>query len=390
LEIMLQSKIVIKLLLLIFMLTSCIKRYEPVIESNDAVKFVVTGQVNLGDTIQHINISTTSSISNPKYIPVANCQVKVIDGKGNYYNANDVQNGNYELYIPVNELIPGSSFKVDVVTQEGVNLVSDFDLMHECPEVDTVYYIVKELPTNNPSEFIKGIQIYLDLNAENTSSRYFRWEAIETWEYHATWPVQWYYDGIIHHIWPPDSSEFVCWRTQLVKSIFTLSTENLTQNKYRLFPLHFIDNINTARLVYGYSLFIRQYAISEAAYAYWDKLRINSSEQGGLYETQPLAIKGNLHNMTNPDQEALGFFGVSAIKTKRIFISNVENLPIEYTPNCFPADPLRFGIAEIGPDEYPAYLFGDRHSYTSRVLPVECVKCTTMGGSTVKPTFWPK
>jgi hypothetical protein len=375
--------------LLSLMLTSCIKSYEPVIESKDANKFVVSGQVAKGDSVQYINVSRTSPIGKPEYIPVIGCTVTVIDDKSNNYTAIDLQDGNYACFIPKSALTAGSSFKVDIITSDGVNLVSDFDQIYSGPGVDSVYYQVEEIATNNPEFFINGIQFYVDLNAESSDSHYFRWEAIETWEYHSKWPIEWYYDGQIHHIWPPDYSRSVCWKTNIVENVFTLTTQNLSVNKYRLYPLHYVDNHSSARLVYGYSLLIRQYALSNAAFIYWDKIRINSNTKGGLYEKQPLAVKGNLRNVTHPDEIVLGFFGASTVASRRIFVSNVPGLPITYDPACQPNPSLRMGAKDIDPRDYPAYLFGDYYGYSWRLLDTECVDCLTVGGINVKPAFWP-
>jgi hypothetical protein len=170
----------------------------------------------------------------------------------------------------------------------------------------------------------------------------------------------------------------------MVKNIFTLSTENLEQNAYKSFPLHFVDNFSTPRLMYGYSLLIKQFALSNAAYSFWEKLRINSTDQGGLYDKQPLAIRGNLRNVTNQDQDVLGFFGVSAMKSKRIFVSNIAT---EYVMDCAPIA-LR-GFYEITPRDYPAYLYGDEYGYSLALLLPECVDCLVSKGTNVKPEFWP-
>ena len=376
--------------LLALMLTSCIKPYEPVIKSVDARKFVVSGQVTRGEPIQHVNISLTSSLIEPEYLPVKGCKVKITSDKGSTFDAADMNNGDYEFAVSESELSPGSSFKVDILTPEGVSIASDFDQIFECPELDSVYYILKEVPSSKPNVYRRGIQFYVDLEASNSTSRIFRWEATETYEYHSSWPIEWYYDGTVHHVWPPDYSQSVCWRTVMVKNVFLLSTEIMEENKYRGFPLHFVDNSSSPRLVYGYSLLVKQYALSKAAYAYWDKMRINSNEQGGMYEKQPLAIRGNLHNVTNPGQDVLGFFGASAMTSKRIFIRKVENLPDEYIPNCAPLDVMRRGFRELTPSMYPVYLYGDDSGYTMNPLPSDCVDCEKAGGTIVKPSFWPK
>jgi len=117
-------------------LTSCIEPYEPEIESKDAVKLVVTGQVNKGDKVQNVNISTTSQVSEPKYFPVMDCKVKIIDARNNQYEAIDMKDGNYHITIPESELTIGSSFKVDIVVPDGTHIVSDFDELPDCHEVD--------------------------------------------------------------------------------------------------------------------------------------------------------------------------------------------------------------------------------------------------------------
>jgi hypothetical protein len=378
--------------ILTLLLASCVKRYEPEIESKDAVKFVVSGEVNKGDDIQHVNISTTSPVSQPKNFPITGCVVKIIDDKGNSYTATDMLDGNYDVQIPQNKLVTGTSYKVDILVPGGINIVSDFDQMHDCPEVDTLYYELESIPASNPVFETKGIQFYTNLNAQNIESRYFRWEAIESYEYHAVYPIEWFYDGTLHHILPPDHSRQICWKTGPVKNIFTLTTKNFAQNRYDLYPLHFVDNVSSSRLVYGYSLLLRQYALSEAAFNYWEKLRINSVEQGGLYEKQPLVIKGNMHNITNPEQEILGFFSASSVSSKRIFIKDVENLPSEYDPGCSTAgeEPRRTGLKGIPKSMYPAYLYATQYSYLLILLDNYCYDCLTLGGDTIKPAFWPR
>jgi len=371
------------------LLTSCIKLFDPVIESSDAVKFVVSGQVIKGEDIQQVNISVTSPISKPAYIPLTGCQVTIQDNMGNGYVATDQFDGNYNFYIPESNLTPGLAFMVNILTPGGINIVSDFDSLNDCPDVDTVYYVLKDVPTSDPEVFKKGLQFYVDLNGENSSSRFFRWEPEETWEYHSTWPIEWYYDGTVHHEFPADYSRMVCWKTEIEKNIYPLSTENLESNIYKALPLQFVDNYSTSKLVYGYSLLLRQFALSREAYSYWEKMRINNTEQGGLYDKQPLAIRGNLHNASNPDQAVLGFFGAAVMKTKRIFVSNVENLPIEYSPNCTPGPFMRGGFKEVSPEEYPFYLYGDKYGFSMSQLQTQCVDCLSVGGTNIKPSFWP-
>jgi hypothetical protein len=384
-----QSKIFIKFLILAIMLHSCIMPYEPHILSKDINKYVVSGQVTDNGDYQIVSISRASSVGEPQYIPVPNCNVRILDDTGNEFQMEESSPGVYKVQINRNYLNPGTSYKVSILTSDGVNIESDFDRMSECPVVDSVYYIRRENLTKSQGQVTNGLQFYVDLNCGNINSHFFRWEAIETWEHHAPYPREWYYDGTVHHIWPPDSSRIVCWSTELVRNIFTLSTLGLVENKYFMFPIHLVDN-HTSKLMYGYSLLINQIAMSEAAYAYWDQLRINSFEQGGLYEKQPLSIRGNLHNITNPDQVILGFFSASSVKSKRIFISDVKDFAFDFTTYCAP-DTLRVGgLHSIDPSEYPAFLAGNKLKFFMIQLSQYCVDCMALGGTTIKPAFWPK
>jgi len=339
-------------LLFSMVLPSCIKRFEPEIKSSDSMKYVVTGGVNRGDSIQYVSISTASLLRMPKFVPIVSCNVKIIDAKGNEYKGRDMVDGTYAFNIPQTELVPGNSFRVDIVVPEGAHIVSDFDQISDCPPIDSLYYNLKDIPTSNPFNPIRGLQFYIDLDATNYICRNYRVEATETWEYTAK-----YFET---------SEGAVCWLTVNIRNIFTISTENQVENVYKKSALNFVDNYSSQRLRYMYSLLVNQYSLSDAASEYWNKVKINTMDQGGLYENQPYQVVGNLHNISNPSQSVLGFFGASTRTTKRIFAGQIPGLPIEYE-DCRPLQ---------SPHE--------RHN-------PECVDCRNkVGGTNKKPDYWPK
>ncbi|RPH28473.1 MAG: DUF4249 family protein, partial [Bacteroidales bacterium] len=129
-------------------------------------------------------------------------------------------------------------------------------------------------------------------------------------------------------------------------------------------------------------LLVNQYAHSEAAYAYWEKLRVSNNDDG-LYNTQPLRIKGNLKSVANPDLDVLGFFCASSVKSKRIFVRRVDDLQ-PFFLNCEPheSNPSDFSIARYR-------YFIDVGKPSLWVLENECVECTLSGGTTVKPDYMP-
>lgn len=385
-----QTKYIFLLLAIAIMLTSCFKSYAPEIEGSDFNKLVVSAQITDLGGFQTVTVSKSSSINEQKENPASGCIVTVFDDKGHQFLMSDsAGNGKYRGLINAGYFTPGSYFKLEIVTPEGEKIISDIDSYSNCPEIDSVYYVRKNLPTDNPDEFIQGIQFYIDMQGNNEDSRFYRFEAIETWEYHALYPIEWLYNGsLVVQMFPPDYSKYKCWATLLVRNIFTLSTKNLAENKYQKLPLHFVDN-TTSRLIYGYSLLVKQHAISESAYKYWTELNSNSTEEGGLYNSQPLTVKGNLHNITNPDKVVLGYFGVSSVKTKRIFIHTIEDLEMKYLVPCNPIPLGKWGFASFTHLPKPLYLVGDSQGWQPFIMNAECVDCTSMSGVKAKPDFWP-
>jgi hypothetical protein len=255
-----------------------------------------------------------------------------------------------------------------------------------------VYYEPEGVPNVNPQIAVEGIRFFVDLDAESVPTRNFMWELTETWEFHSVYPIEWYYDGALHHVLPPSDSLRICWQTNFQKNVFTLTTKNFSKNRYNHFPLHLVDNYSSSRLQFGYSLLVRQYALSDQAFAYWQKIQYNSNDQGGLYEKQPMVLKGNLHNLTNPEQQVLGFFGAGEVKSKRIFIKSVEGMPILYDRGCS-ADgeiPRRMKLNAIPFTAFPAYLYATEYGFLFIFLEPYCYDCRkAAGGDTIKPAFWP-
>jgi hypothetical protein len=368
----------------VLVFSSCTDLINPNLGGSNLAKYVVDGQITNQEGYQTVAVSMTSPLNDTEYSPLSFCEVKIIDNLGNEFMLveSPINKGHYSAWIAQEYLNPGNSYQVNIQTPSGVEIVSDFDQMSECPKIDSVYYILKDIPTTDPKKTFQGLQFYIDFVKESTNSNYYRWEIIESWEHHAVYPKTIYFNEkgkmVIGY---PDYSRFYCWSTQSVSNIFTLSTENLPHTIFRMNPLHLVDN-QTQRLTYCYSILVNQFAISKPAYKFWNNLRINNNEQGGLYSTQPLRIKGNLKSTTNPELEILGFFGAASVSSKRIFVQDVENLDV-LLPDCIPPHL---------PNPPPA---GEKYKYMIEidgsylVLKDECVECDVQGGTTVKPDFWP-
>jgi len=386
-----KRKLTYPVYVLFFITAGCIEPYIPNIEGSSNEIYVVTGEVTDITGYQNVTVSMASSISEPKYLPLGNCRLTIEDDKGNTYAMEEYETGKYRVWMDQNSLVPGNSYRLHVRTPSGEEIQSDFDRMPNPSVIDSVYCERMEVYQRNTGLRLKGMQFYIDFHSDDTENRFFRWVADETWEHHAPLPMEYYYDGTQHRIRPPDYTYQICWSTRPEEHIFTMSTLNLVSNRYKMFPLQYVDN-TTNKLLVKYSARLSQYALSRAAFVFWEQMRINSDEQGGLYEKQPLPVEGNLQNLSNPDRKVIGFFGASSVSQKRIFVDGIRDMDIEDGTFCSPEELGMGGWKNISPWEYPVYftyvvIDGAR---ALRTLQKTCVDCRATGGTIVKPDFWPQ
>ncbi len=389
-----EMNILISIFTLLFIwtiYTSCIERYYPEDYINKNSKIVVDALITDQSENQKIKLSKSNLPGNEEFLPLSNCQVIVKDNNENKFNfiENMSNPGTYEGTISLNLLKEGTQLMLYFITAEGEEYVSDFEKYISCPDIDSVYHELQYKPTEDPNINLAGYQFFVDLIATDEYTRYYRLQVDETWEYHSDWPIKNFIDinNVYQSLTVTDYSLFVCYRTAPVDEIFVLNTSELELNQYYKLPLHFVSD-RTQRLLYQYSLLIKQYSLSESAYTFWENLKKNNQESGGLFDSQPVLVKGNVHNLNDQKEEVLGYFGLSSIKQKRIMIKDVEDLMFENIPHCLPTEvkpplpgdrPLYFisGFNETSGTSGNAYYAG-----------ADCFDCTLHGGTTIKPDFF--
>ena len=368
--------------------SSCIERYYNDFQLDFIPSLVVDGTITNESENQEIFLSKSIDVQSTGMNGVSGCTVLVTDKNNNNYFFYETDQGHYQGIISMDNLVVGNFFKISIITPDGSEYESGFEEMTFCPEVDSVYYELTEPMFNESTQQIgDGIQFYVDLKVDDRYSQFYRWNLIETYEYHATWPIKKYWAGQWFEEIPADYSKFVCYKNSLVRELFSVTTQYV-KDEYLKAPLVYVDN-TTQRLLFKYSLLIKQYSLTQEAYRYWDLLKQNGQENGGMFDKQPANIVGNIKCITNPDEKVLGYFSVSKVTTKRIFVSDVEGLEF---PNlfCSPVPIEGRDIYYSSPFEWPIYIAPEPEN----ALPgyysgsKRCFDCTEAGGSIEPPDFW--
>lgn len=378
------------IIVLLVLLSGCIERYYLDDKVDFQQKLVVDCTITDACHEQEIVLSYTSTTDHPYFIPCSGAIVYLLNKQEKRFDfIESIENpGHYIKNIENEFLLVGDEFTLFIETENGKSYQSTPQEMLPCPPVDSIYYSLDSTQTADANVNIPGIQFYVDFNATDYFGRYYRWVVEETYEYHSTWPKEYYIEGWARRVRGPlDYSTFTCYKTEAVSEVFTLTTDRLLQNTYIKSPLHFVNN-KTQRLMYNYSVNLKQRSVSKEAFVYWNSIQQNNQEVSGLFSKQPSNAVGNVFNVNDESEIVLGFFGVSSETEKRLIIHDLPNFSFENVSYCHSIK-IEFTLPT---SPRPLYLVQETVQETGETYwayaKTECFDCTLLGGVVEKPDFF--
>lgn len=373
--------------ILMILIGSCIDPFEPDIRESQEL-LVINGCITDQSGEQLVMISRSSPFSDPEFIPIKGCVVRVEDGSGNGITYSEKEPGIYSVVIDNDFVRMDQAYRLVVYTPDGNEYQSEYDSLLACPPVDKLYFEVERQETANPAVSHFGVRFYLDVKGTGNESGNFLWKLEETYEYRAAYPIQYIWDGdTLLEFYPSIDSFYRCYKTQPIKELHTASSRYLVANELNKYPLNFVSD-ETPRLLHRYSLLVSQHSLTDDAYIYWDKAKSKLTGTGGLYETQPSSSVGNIFNVNDPYEKVLGYFYASQVTRKRVSLENNFDFKIPEYP-C-PFDTINDSAELIGRDiTYmlslnPMTGIGPPYGTSAPY----CFVCTLRGGSLEVPDFW--
>jgi hypothetical protein len=375
------------ILVICTLLAGCVDPYDPEFEATQeslVVEALITDQPGW----QVIYLSRSAPVNERKARPESDAYISVSDDRGWSTEFLEQDPGAYYARMTEGEMGTGNTYRLHIVTSDGEVYESEPESFPSpSPAIDRLYWEFETSGTADRTEKVNGIRFYLDMEAEADQGRNFRWELLETWEYHAANRIDYYYDGLMHP-WPDSFSYHTCWVTEKIDQIYTATTRTAESNTIKGFPLNYVS-AETHRLENGYSLQVLQFSLNDDAYDFWRRIEEQNQESGGIYERQPDYISGNMYNMNNQDEPVLGFFDLCQVSEKRIFVDRITDF--RYPPiDCdleiiqHPLDKpiwlrIPFFLVSFDPQKIgPPYGVGLKL----------CFDCRNGGGTTIKPEFW--
>ncbi|HWZ14082.1 MAG TPA: DUF4249 domain-containing protein [Mucilaginibacter sp.] len=375
---------------------SCKKPFIPQAISSDNNRYlVIEGVVNSGNDSTFIKLSRTQKIDTTHTVsPEINANVTIESNAGANYKLAEITAGTYAA--PPLNLDATRKYRLHIKTSGNKEYISDYVVVKNSPPIDSVGFVAAST----------GVQVYVNTHDATNSTRYYRWDYAEDWQFHAKYPSTYYSNGVDSLKARTVSQQvYDCFAHDESSSVTLTSTTKLTQDNVYQAPITTIPS-TSEKIETKYSILVKQFALTSDAYSFWLNLQTNTEKLGSIFDVLPSENRSNFHCVTVPGELVVGYFSVGSIATKRIFITAAQLLK-SYSP-VYPAGcqidtvfdnpphphTLPFSVLIPPNSPYvvllglylpPANPFGKptAYSYTTRI----CGDCT-IRGSTKQPAFW--
>ena len=363
-----------------FSFFGCKEKYDPPLASLPKSFLVVEGTLKPGNQPTTIRLTRTSKLDKNATVQTENNATLTVEGNNNttaFLAA--AGNGNY---ISNNlNLNPNNEYRLRIKTTDGKEYLSDYVKVKITPPIDSISW----------RRETEGVRIYANAKDPSNNTVYYRWDYEETWEIRSVYgPTIIYENGRIRDRVFPQENVSICWKNNLSTNIILANSLRLKSDIINEAPILFIP-LGDEKLLWRYSVLVRQYAMDKEAYNFFDLMKRNSEDIGSIFSPQPSEIKGNIHCVTDPAEFVVGFVTASTVPEKRIFIEAGQVVPWPSPNNC-----IELRVHNI-PDSIRYFVNGGYMPYYHIIPPPDdlilfstpdCVDCRTRGGSTARPLFW--
>ena len=263
-------------------------------------------------------------------------------------------------------------------------------------------------PIDSLSYAINAERTALDINVSTHSDApvgYYRWSASETWEYHSTYYAEYFFApaGTVYRgrvieqnslvAYEEGDNVYYCWDSGNRSDILLGSTVELTEDRLVDHCLYSFSNTDR-KVSVVYFVELSQIRLTEEAYRFWETVRNNSSNVGGLFSPEPSELRGNIVNVDDPDELVLGYVSVSTCTCKKMFVNNYDTRFSRWEGSSY-------NIVEPfpdTPDQWRSY-YGWRYRFgwfemkeggvmQTVWTPIECIDCRASGGTKERPWWW--
>lgn len=378
------NHIIKSLALALLFLSGCRDPFEPEVTDQDISLLVVEGFIETGGEGSEIILSRTNPIrSNQNFLPESGASVFLKSENGEEWVFQEAQAGVYTV---------SASFDQGLKYQLGINLRNGQQYMSEpmtpivTPEIEELGYLRDEA----------GVEIFVSTKG-NEEAQYFLWDYEEDWIFRPGVRSQFFFNPFTKDVEfrKADQKIDLCWKSNLFPKIILQNASRFQDNTILQRELVRIP-LESEKLMQRYSINVRQRAINQETYDFWEILRKNSDDIGGIFSPLPSLIRGNMKSVDPNGNNVIGMVSMGKSTSKRIYINVEDVAPWPYFIE-------EYEFCKLDQDTVLVADYEREFASGSRlpVIPVvvvtttigfraatrQCTDCT-LRGTNIKPDFW--
>ncbi len=354
---------------LVFCCLSCIEPYDPALNLTADVLVV---DATLSDQLEtqtvRIGRSRVYSGRTSATSPVQGVRVEVVENGGPVVTFRETQPGSYQAPEGFRGRA-GSRYQLRFTTAEGKKYESTVESLATVPPMTKVYdqFDAKGIVNAEKTRYTPANLIYIDTQDPAAERNFYRW----SW---TLWEQQTYCAYCQQGKFFTTNSttgDGACQRDR------TLPAENWYDytciascwDIFQSYDLNLFADVYsngrpiTARLAAKIPYYqaqsalveIRQYGLSVGAYQYFRLFESQTQSTGGLADTPPAPIIGNIRNLADDKEPVVGYFAASGVSSVRYWLNrqNASGSPVGLLETLFGhspnPEPSSFGPEGIRP-----------------------------------------
>ncbi|WP_373520340.1 DUF4249 domain-containing protein [Aquiflexum sp.] len=372
-------------LLPFIILVGCRDPFEPDVTTMDLNYLVVEGFIEIDEQESILKLSRTSPLRGEKEGRIeSGAVITLISENGESWGFTEKELGTYGL---IGTFDPNLTYKINILLLDNQEYESDPLIAKVSPPIQNVDFTRSD----------DGVNIHVSTQG-NDEAVYFLWDYEETWLFRPPFPTAFLFNPATGGIdlRRPEQQVGLCWLENKVNRIVLDNAGRFANNRINQKEIVFIPNLSD-KLMTRYSISVRQRAVDKDAFDFWEIMRKNTEDIGGIFSPLPSLISGNINPVNSSATVAIGFVSMGKSSFKRFYINVQDVRPW----NVFIPDYLgcRVEPDTIPPPSYVLEFSGPNFTPTVQVVnqmggiigyrgtETRCADCT-LRGSNVRPDFW--
>jgi Domain of unknown function (DUF4249) len=309
------------MLLFSILLSACIQEVDLPIRV-EKPHLVVNGLITNDSSSYIVKLSFTgnytNSLSTPANLTLNGAKVIISDNRGRsaVLKQDVLELGTYRTIDPNFVGAIGLSYVLEVTLPSGDKYITKPEKLAAVPLILelTYKYVAIETPTT-PNAY----QVYVTTKDPASEQNFYRWSAYGY--------SRWQSTGALCSAFGPTICYDFCWVPTSYPAVLLYNDANINGNFIKNNPVF----LSPIRALGNHFIEVTQYSLSKDAYTFWNLYEQQRQRVGSIFDPQPAPIEGNLVNVADPSDIALGYFGASAISKKKLTIPILQD--VKTNPN---------------------------------------------------------